>query len=163
MTFRFLMLSLLFHGGLLLVLNRSRPHFVPITSGERWVQIVASRSVRTGVNRSARVPGNEKGAGDSAVDERGPRIVAMGELLSVGNQPPEYPERAQVMGWEGEVTLRLEIQSTGDVREAVVQRSSGFSILDDAALRAAKGWRWPVGEATALLVPVIYELENSAF
>jgi len=46
---------------------------------------------------------------------------------------PPYPPLALRLGWEGTVTLRLAIAPQGVVTEAVVVRSSGYPILDEAA------------------------------
>jgi TonB family protein len=58
------------------------------------------------------------------------------------SQPrPEYPETARQNGWEGTVTLRLELLPDGTVGEVQVARSSGHTVLDTAAQEAAKTWK----------------------
>src|SRR5262249_60361068 len=58
------------------------------------------------------------------------------------SQPrPEYPETARQNGWEGTVTLRLELLGDGTVGEVQVARSSGHAVLDTAAQAAAKTWK----------------------
>jgi TonB family protein len=65
-----------------------------------------------------------------------------GEGLRFTHQPtPEYPEVARQNGWEGAVTLRLELRADGTVGEVQVARSSGHSVLDTAAQEAAKTWK----------------------
>lgn len=58
-----------------------------------------------------------------------------------GNAPPPYPLLAQQNGWWGTVLLRIEIDATGAVQSVLVERSSGHSILDDAAVKAVRRWR----------------------
>lgn len=63
----------------------------------------------------------------------GPRFV---------HQPtPEYPEVARQNGWEGAVTLRLELRADGTVGEVHVARSSGYTVLDTAAQEVVKTWK----------------------
>lgn len=53
---------------------------------------------------------------------------------------PEYPLVARQHGWQGSVTLRLELLADGTVGEVEVARSSGHAVLDTAAQEAAKTW-----------------------
>jgi protein TonB len=56
------------------------------------------------------------------------------------NPAPEYPGRARQLGFEGTVQLRVKVNPNGGVDEVNVAVSSGYSMLDDAALRAVKTW-----------------------
>jgi protein TonB len=53
-----------------------------------------------------------------------------------------YPARARSQGIEGRVLLRLHVSAAGDVVDAVVARSSGHRILDDAAVKSARALRF---------------------
>jgi protein TonB len=52
----------------------------------------------------------------------------------------EYPRLAKREEWEGTVVLRAQVLPNGHVGSVSVQKSSGHSVLDDAALAAAKTW-----------------------
>ena len=52
----------------------------------------------------------------------------------------EYPRLAKREEWEGTVVLRAQVLPSGRVGNVSVQKSSGHSVLDDAALTAAKTW-----------------------
>ncbi|HYP97504.1 MAG TPA: TonB family protein [Polyangiaceae bacterium] len=52
----------------------------------------------------------------------------------------EYPRLARREEWEGTVVLRAQVLPNGKVGSISVQKSSGHSVLDDAALSAAKTW-----------------------
>jgi TonB family protein len=54
---------------------------------------------------------------------------------------PEYPDLARQQGWEGTVTLRLEMLADGTVGAVEVARSSGYPLLDTTAQEAARTWR----------------------
>lgn len=56
--------------------------------------------------------------------------------------PPRYPETAQRRGWEGVVHLRIDIGADGSVLDVTVLRSSGRAPLDEAAVEAARSWRF---------------------
>jgi TonB family protein len=54
--------------------------------------------------------------------------------------PPLYPPLAQERGIEGVVSLRVEVLVEGRVGDIFVTSSSGFPILDEAALAQVKTW-----------------------
>ena len=58
-----------------------------------------------------------------------------------GNPPPIYPAEAIRQRLEGTVLIRIHVDKTGDVNEVDVIRSSGHSILDEAAVKAVRGWK----------------------
>jgi protein TonB len=92
-------------------------------------------------------------------------ILVPGEFLS-GNAPPRYPLVARRKGWEGTVVIELRVSDSGRVQEARIEKSSGYAILDDAALGAVRSWRIaPNGRADAaslkFTVPVIFKLTPS--
>ncbi len=60
----------------------------------------------------------------------------------VSNPPPEYPPLARRRGCEGSVVLAFEIMPDGTCGEVRVNETSGHKILDEAALRAVRGWRF---------------------
>ena len=49
-----------------------------------------------------------------------------------------YPQQAQDAGWEGNIKLSLNIAANGDLKNLKIARSSGYNILDDAALDVAR-------------------------
>ena len=49
-----------------------------------------------------------------------------------------FPKIAKDAGWEGNVKLGLRISSEGKLQDAQVMQTSGYKILDDVALNAAK-------------------------
>jgi protein TonB len=55
---------------------------------------------------------------------------------------PEYPARARHMGVEGTTVLRALVGEAGDTIELIVWQGSGMRLLDEAALAAARQWRF---------------------
>jgi periplasmic protein TonB len=61
---------------------------------------------------------------------------------------PVYPTLSQRNQERGAVEIRIKVDTAGQVTSAEVQKSSRFSLLDDAALRVVKTrWRFPAGPA----------------
>lgn len=58
------------------------------------------------------------------------------------NKKPVYPALAQHLGQEGLVVLMVEVDEQGLVSDITIGKSSGHKILDDAAVRAVKKWKF---------------------
>ncbi len=56
--------------------------------------------------------------------------------------PARYPKRARDLNQEGEVLLHVRLDNLGNAEEITVWRSSGFVLLDNAALAAARRWQF---------------------
>lgn len=59
---------------------------------------------------------------------------------------PRYPQAALRNRWQGTVVIRIEVAASGDISSVNVQKSSGHSMLDDAATDVIKRWRFPAGD-----------------
>ncbi|MCA9210861.1 MAG: TonB family protein [Planctomycetales bacterium] len=57
-----------------------------------------------------------------------------------GNVPPAYPAEARQRGFEGTVLLHLSIDRLGRVVRVEVAETSGYAILDYAAIEAVRHW-----------------------
>jgi len=104
-----------------------------------------------------------------------PRRTLTDPMLSAGtdeeerpdfsaNRPPPYPLLARQRGWEGTVLLRVHVAANGQVSQVEVARSSGYAVLDAAAVGAVRGWRGQparrggVAMSTIELLPVRFQL-----
>lgn len=58
------------------------------------------------------------------------------------NPPPEYPRRARKLEYTGKVALNVEVKADGSCGQVKLVRSSGYSMLDNAATEAVKEWRF---------------------
>jgi len=61
------------------------------------------------------------------------------------NQPPGYPAIAERNGWEGTVLLKAHIKQEGEPAAVGLEESSGHRVLDDAALKTVKKWKFTPG------------------
>jgi protein TonB len=88
--------------------------------------------------------------------------------LAGDNRPPEYPALARKRGWEGKVLLEVVVGCDGTVQTVRVQSGSSHDLLDEAALRAVREWRFQPGtrngepEAMQVLVPVNFMLQSNS-
>lgn len=75
-----------------------------------------------------------------------PPVATLGTDDSVAasfanNAPPRYPEQARRAGWQGTVLLELTVAPSGDVTNVRVLESSGYDVLDAAAVTAVRQWK----------------------
>lgn len=81
------------------------------------------------------------------------------------NPPPEYPRAARKRGFQGTVMLSVLVNASGQVENLWVFTSSGYRLLDNAALKAVRNWLFApgrIGDRNAEMwvkVPVRFELK----
>ena len=86
---------------------------------------------------------------------------------SYGHTPrPSYPTRAIMRGYEGSVLLNVRVLPNGKPDEVTVFKSSGYKILDKAALAAVKKWKFQPAQrgfkavSSWVKVPIEFRLEG---
>ena len=72
-------------------------------------------------------------------------------------QPPAYPRRARRLAQEGEALIRVKLDPRGNAAEVLVWKSSGFALLDNAAITAVRHWKFVPAERSGK--PVIAWVE----
>lgn len=60
----------------------------------------------------------------------------------LNNPTPPYPAAARRAGYEGAVIIRAHVQIDGSADRVEIKKSSGYAILDQAALEAVRKWRF---------------------
>jgi protein TonB len=89
-----------------------------------------------------------------------PKVTAFRRSSTDGGSypDPDYPRLAQERRQHGSVTLYLVVNSNGIPTTVEVKDSSGYPLLDKAALTGVKNrWRFPPGEVRYHTVQVIYK------
>ena len=92
----------------------------------------------------------------------GQRTMAKPDYLR--NPPPQYPAESRKLREEGVVLLKVAVTAAGRAADVQLQRSSGHSRLDEAALRAVRRWEFKPARvgltavACAVEVPVRFGL-----
>ncbi len=82
------------------------------------------------------------------------------------NPKPLYPLVARRRGMEGRVLLVVSVSGAGGVMEVTVKESSGYEILDKAALKTVRKWRFTPATrggrsvAASLVVPIRFNLRD---
>lgn len=83
----------------------------------------------------------------------------------LNNPKPPYPLLSKRMGEQGRVVVRTLIGTDGQAQEVQLAQSSGFERLDQAALTAARQWRYVPGkrdgvpQAMWFNVPFTFQLQ----
>jgi protein TonB len=79
-----------------------------------------------------------------------------------------YPLLARKRGWEGDVVLELRLEADGRMSNIRIAESSGYTLLDRAALKSAQAAEaapqvahWLAGRHMNILIPVYYRLVDS--
>ena len=81
------------------------------------------------------------------------------------NPRPPYPSRALREGWEGTTVLKVQVSPAGKPSTIQVFKSSGRSVLDEAAQEAVKSWTFtPATQGGTpisgwVTVPIVFKLQ----
>jgi protein TonB len=81
------------------------------------------------------------------------------------NPAPRYPKMAKKRGYQGTVLLSVYVTKEGKVDELWLFKSSGYKILDNAALEAVKDWTFEPGRQGDepvdmwVEIPVVFEIK----
>jgi len=76
----------------------------------------------------------------------------------------DYPLLARRKGWQGVVKLQVHIESDGRISRLHVEQTSGYPVLDRAALQSLQlasvpdAEKWMQGQAIDIIIPVEYRL-----
>jgi periplasmic protein TonB len=93
-------------------------------------------------------------------------VEARSDVASLNNPKPLYPLIARRRRLEGEVLLSVKVLRDGLPGEVLVKQSSGYEVLDDAALNAVRRWHFvPARRGSAPVdswveVPIRFRLEG---
>ena len=85
-------------------------------------------------------------------------------IMDLLAQQLTYPAIARRKGWQGVVKLELHIESDGRISDLHIDATSGYALLDEAALQSLQlanvpdAAQWLHGEAIDIIVPIEYRL-----
>lgn len=115
---------------------------VPLQSAPLATNTVASTAISTRANDQ-----NGTKNAPSSVSAAPPRIeLPSSDAEYLNNPKPPYPALSKRMGEQGKVVVRTLIGTDGQAQEVQLAQSSGFERLDQAALNAARQWRYVPGK-----------------
>ncbi|WP_421864684.1 TonB family protein [Parvibaculum sp.] len=69
-------------------------------------------------------------------------VIVLNPRYRMRPQPPHYPDRARSLDQQGVVKVRIKLDHRGDPMDVAILASSGYALLDHAALKAARKWRF---------------------
>ena len=98
-------------------------------------------------------------------EQRGHDVIVYARPKYKENPLPHYPKVARRRGYEGQALLRVEVLESGRVGQIKVMTSSGYEVLDKAALKSVKGWIFVPGTKSGMkidqwvMVPVRFSLK----
>jgi protein TonB len=134
--------------------------YTPLSSSKpRGTGKIGARPERTNV--AARGSRGKSAAAVDAANASGAPPAPAGYLSALyrNNEPPEYPVESRRRGEQGLVLLL--IRPGASAVQVQLARSSGFHLLDEAALRSAQRWRYPPLPGPAgLILPVRFILDD---
>ena len=67
--------------------------------------------------------------------------------------PPFYPPAAKAAQQQGRVLLNVDVDAAGNVTGVAVKQSSGFPLLDEAAMQAVRVWKFEPARTNGAAVP----------
>ena len=86
----------------------------------------------------------------------------------LNNPPPVYPMVARRNGMQGRVMLNVEVLAGGLRGQINIHQSSGYAMLDNAALQTVRSWRFaPARHAGQMvdkwfIIPIQFSLKDNA-
>jgi len=98
-------------------------------------------------------------------DQSASPFVQEAKPLYQTNPAPEYPRMARRRGYQGNVVLEVLVSRNGNVSDLKASTSSGYPILDQAAINSVKKWTFVPGMRGNenvemwVRVPIRFELE----
>ena len=109
--------------------------------------------------------GNRPGtavAGDAPGSTAGGTTDALAMVTAGGpdRPPPRYPSRARRHGLQGRVVLLVRVGAGGVVTAIQIDHSSGHRLLDRAALKAVRRWRFGTHAGPRMRIPIVFRLHR---
>lgn len=111
---------------------------VPVKSTDKPLVQSATKPVQATPIQAAPSPSKAVAATPAPPTYQAPTAEAQG----LNNSAPAYPPTSRKKREQGVVWLQVHVGVQGELLELKLKTSSGFSRLDDAALRAVKQWRF---------------------
>ncbi|PYL05710.1 MAG: hypothetical protein DME34_10665 [Verrucomicrobia bacterium] len=77
---------------------------------------------------------------------------------------PRYPYEARAKGMAGSGVVLMKVDSrTGYVTSAQMLKSTGYKLLDEAALEAFRRWRFKPGTVSVVKSPITFTMRGVRF
>ena len=146
------------HGVLFFGIEKELRPPSPISTGQRSAAVMSFTVAAVGERKGLGVlPQRHHSSLDTSKDltsssdapTAGASEPVHSEPTIIGGSQPDYPPVSRRLGEEGEVGLLFKIGSDGKVLDASIFKSSGFSRLDESALRFGQAARFRVAPGSS--------------
>ncbi len=147
----------------------TRPVAIPsVQLVEASASSVLGQAVETAASTTSEAPprvANAEPGAAPAVAGPGVDRAPLFDLPGLDNPWPDYPRLARRRGQEGEALLAVTVLADGAPVAVELRTSSGYALLDEAALDAVRRWRFApalvAGQPVQAVVdvPVVFRLE----
>ncbi len=88
-----------------------------------------------------------------------PSTMSTAARLAAGRMPPPvYPAEARRKGQTGTLIVEFTVDTSGRVISAYLTSPSAWPLLNEQAIRAVRGWKFPPGPVMKLQRPIIFQL-----
>ncbi len=150
------------HAPRRVAVTHTKPAALPAPTPAKPAQVVATSAPSATPARETPVTANtaDNRAGDASARVR----EALQQQLTFHRY---YPPVARDHGWQGRVRLGIRIEADGRLSRVKVLQTSGYSVLDQAALDSIRSIGtlrearpWLNGAHSDIVLPVIYKLLN---
>lgn len=101
---------------------------------------LAKTEVRPAVKNAAREQVNDAALNNIVLSHGFPAASQITAPRIIYKTMPDYPVKAVEAGYSGTVSIKVYILKNGRVGSAMIERSSGYEILDSSALSAVSLW-----------------------
>jgi protein TonB len=139
------------------------PEMPPTVSMPQPSQIVVAAKTVLQTEFHGDASSTKPGA-DAGTQQAQPGVEAKPNYLK--NPEPDYPEVARRRHQEGLVLLAVKVTAEGRAERVEINKSSGFALLDNAAVAAVRAWEFQPARIGSLAlesqieVPVRFELKK---
>ena len=90
--------------------------------------------------------------------------MSQAKALAINSPRPPYPYEARAHKITGSGVIVANVDpGSGDVTSASVAKSTGSSILDDAAVSAFRRWRFRPGTVSKVNIPITFTLTGASY
>jgi protein TonB len=128
-------------------------------------ETTATQPVTTRQAENTPAPGDSSpAAAVMETDRQTAREQLHNSILRLVSSRFDYPLLARRKGWQGVVKLQVHIESDGRISRLHVEQTSGYPVLDRAALQSLQlasvpdAEKWMQGQAIDIIIPVEYRL-----
>ena len=89
--------------------------------------------------------------------------ISQARVMALSAPRPEYPYEARRQKVTGTGVVAMTIDPAGNVTSAVMERSTGNLILDNAAVAAFRKWHFKPGTVTKVKSPITFTMSGALY